>query len=194
VLTRVRYGVLGLLLILSVLALPDRSQAIVMGACELDLPGQCSTSISLSGDKVTIALENTSTAPGYIVADAFNVGAATVNLGSFTSSDPDFKIAVLPFTSLDTLITINWFGGSTISDGIGAGQTAWFSFTLRNYAGVTEESILNSTLIGFIGYRSLDVDQVPVKRVAMPEFGSLPLLGLGLGGLGILWRRRQVQQ
>jgi hypothetical protein len=46
-------------------------------------------------------------------------------------------------------------------------------------------------LVGFIGPRSIDIDQVNVKRVAMPEMSTLPLLVVGLGGLGILWRRRR---
>jgi hypothetical protein len=188
--TDIRYGILGLLLLLAIVALPASTEALIVGACDTDHPGRCVASVSLVGSTVSISLQNTGS--GYIVADAFSIGSATVRAGSFTSSDPDFRLVVVPFGFLDTLITINWLGGATPSAGIGANQSATFSFALNNGAGVTESSIFNSMLIGFagLGLSGIDIDRVGVTRVAMPEIGSLPLLGLALGGLGILWRRR----
>jgi hypothetical protein len=187
-----RIGLSAVLLAACLAVAPTEARAMLSGVCDGDLPGGCLTSVSFAGDTVTISLKNLSSS-GYIVADAFNIGSAVVKLGTFTTSDADFKIAVLPFSSLDTLITINWFGGSTISDGIGAGGSAWFSFDVYGgYAGL-DAKILDSMLVGFIGPRSIDIDQVNVKRVAMPEMSTLPLLVLGLGGLGVLWRRRASQ-
>lgn len=184
------FGFFGFLLVLAIVATAAPSEAVIVGACDTDHPGRCLASVSLAGSTVSISLQNTGS--GYIVADAFSIGSATVRAGSFTSTDPDFGLVVLPFGFLDTLITINWLGGATPTAGIGANQTASFSFTLNNGAGVTESSIFNSMLIGFagLGLRGIDIDRVGVTRIAMPEIGSLPLLGLALGGLGILWRRR----
>jgi hypothetical protein len=184
-----RSGIVGLLVGLGVVAAPGLGEAVAVGACGRDLPGACRASVSLSGNTVTISLDNTSGAGGpYIVAELFRLGKkVTVYPGSFVSSDPDFEIRALPLGRRDTLIAF----GSAPGAGIAPGESATFSFAIDDAAGLSEKKILKGSWITFGGSSRVDVDRPRLTRVAMPEPASLPLLALALGGLGLLWRRRR---
>jgi hypothetical protein len=195
-----RYGIVALVLAVSTFGLSSEARAVLSGACASDLPGLCTVSVELSGSAVTIILTNTSPAAngGYIVADAFNIGTAQVDASSFAANDADFKLnlqgaSVSPYGARDTLISITdaWLGGGSPTSGLGAGQSLKLTFSLTDVGNLSEEGLLGSTLIRFRGFEDGDSDKDTVVRVAMPELGSLPLLVLGLGGLSMLWWRRQ---
>jgi len=70
------------------------SQATTIGACDSDLPGLCTKSVTLSGNTLTITLTNTSPTAngGYITADAFDLAGAASIL-NFSSTDADFMLS-----------------------------------------------------------------------------------------------------
>ena len=185
------------------LLLPAEARAIATGACDPDLPGLCTISVQLTGNTLTITLANTSPAAngGYITADAFNIGTAQLLAGSFSTTDSGFGLfgstSVSPYGTRDTLISSTngqWLGGGSPSGGIGVGEAATFTLSFASLGGLTEHSVLASSLVRFRGFLDGDSDKDLVTRVAMPEIGSLPLLVLGLTGLGVLWRRSALRR
>lgn len=197
--TLVRCTVVVVILALALL-FPTDARAIVTGTCDADLPGLCSISIQLAGSTLTITLANTSPAAngGYITASAFNIGTAQLLAGSFSTTDSDFGLfgstSVSPYGTRDTLISSTngqWLGGGFPGNGIGVGQTATFSLSFASLGNLTEQSVLDSSLVRFRGFVDGGSDKDVTTRVAMSEIGSLPLLVLGLTGLGVLWRRRR---
>jgi hypothetical protein len=193
----IRFGVLAAVLLVSPALFATEASALLTGTCDSDNPGACSLSVGLTGSILTITLANTSnpTNGGYIVADAFNLGSATIS--GFASTDTDFfttsgSTSVSPYGTRDTLVSItsSWLGGGSPTSGIGVGQSATFTLTLASLGGLTEQSIFDSTLIRFRGFADGDSDKDQV-RVKVPEMSTLPLLVLGLTGVGVLWRRRR---
>ena len=184
------------------------SHATTIGACDSDLPGLCTKSVTLSGNTLTITLTNTSPSAngGYITADAFDLaGAATIT--AYSTTDADFTlfpappsgggvVNVSPFGDREFVIGLdNTFegGGSPVA-GISTGTSATFTLTLGgNISSVTELSVFNSEVVRFRGFTDGSSDKDLITRT-VPEPASLLLLGSGLAAIGF-WnvkRRKSV--
>jgi hypothetical protein len=193
----IRYVVVALFLGASPFVLPHSASATLTGYCDATGPGSCEVVVTLTSSSLQIALTNTSSASngGYITADAFDLGAAEIT--GFATTDSAFKLtttdtSVSPYGSRDTLVSISnvWLGGGDPTAGLAVTESAKFTLSLTNAGGLTEQGILDSMVIRFKGFADGDSDKDTV-RVSMPEMSTLPLLVLGLGGLGVLWRRRR---
>lgn len=178
------------------------AKADVVGLCDPDGPGQCSASVNITGNIVTITLTNTSPAinSGFITAVAFNLAPGTV-INNFTTTNANYALfgpaptgwtgSVSPDGSRTHLISAtgnDYNGGGNPSGGAGTGASVTFTLTLASLNGNTEASIFNSMLIRERGFQDGGSDKDPLTQV--PEPASMFLLGTGLLGAAAGLRRR----
>jgi PEP-CTERM motif-containing protein len=188
---------------LTLLLVPSESKATLTGICNPDGPGQCSASVSLSGNILTISLTNTSPAlnGGFITAAAFDFTAGTTIVGgSFTTSDSDFvftqgAINVAPDGTRNAMFSSTnnpnpaYEGGGNPNGGTPVGATVTFSVTLSSLNGNTETAIFNSLLVRQRGFEDGGSDKDNLTQV--PEPASMLLLGSALMGFATRIRRRR---
>jgi hypothetical protein len=163
---------------------------------------------------LTIILTNTSPAAngGFLTADAFSLGVAgtdDIQVTAFTG-DPVFTgfelfpsplpsggggISANPFSDREFLISAtagDFEGGGGPDDGIPVGASATFMLTLSEDIDATAlDSFFASEAIRFRGFEDGGSDKTGVTAVtAVPEPGTLLLLGTGLAGAGAWSRTR----
>jgi hypothetical protein len=167
---------------------------------------------------VQISLTNTTSTGdavqyGYITGFGFNVPGSTTVSGTPSATDTDFKFltAAANTTSLQAgEFTYAWstnasqlhtVATSEISKGLAAGQSATFTVTLNNAAGLTAAAIANATAPAgapfsvrfrstntslYLGHNSPDGDKVPftITPSQPPPSGVPAPAGLVLGLIG----------
>lgn len=195
---------LSTLVVLGIVSLcfADTAKADMVGICDPDGPGECTATVNITGNVLTISITNTSPPAngGFVTAAAFNLTAGTV-VNTFVSTNANFAIfgaaptgwtgSVAPDGTRTHLISAtgnNYNGGGNPTGGVGVGQTVTFTVTLASLNGNTEASIFNSLLIRSRGFEDGGSDKDPLTEV--PEPASMLLLGSGLIGAAASLRRR----
>ena len=187
--------------ILTLLCSPLVSGATVIGACDAELPGSCTTSVDINptGTQFTIVLTNTSSLAngGFITGDAFDLpGTLGAILVSPTNSGFTLisgAIKVVPITpTREFLLTTDpspdpnnsFEGGGNPNTGIAAGSTLTFVFDITGGtltdSFINESFILNSQVIRFRGFSDGGSDKDIMLLATVPEAASFLLFATGL--------------
>jgi hypothetical protein len=193
--------ILPVLLLICIASVEGRADSV--GICASDAPGQCTATVNVTGNVITITLTNTSPAlnGGFITAAAFNLTPGTV-INNFATTNANFAVFgpaptgwtgnVSPDGTRTHLISAtgnDYNGGGNPSGGTPPGGTVTFTLTLASLNGNTEASVFNSLLIRQRGFEDGGSDKDPLIT-SVPEPASMLLLGTGLLGVGASLRHR----
>lgn len=200
---RLRKAIVPLLpVLLLICASAMESKADMVGTCAPDSPGQCSATVNITGNTLTITITNTSPAAngGFLTAVAFNLTAGTV-VNNFTTTNANFNLFgpaptgwtgnVAPDGTRTHLVSAtgnDYNGGGNPSGGTPPGSTVTFTLTLASLNGNTEASVFNSLLLRQRGFEDGGSDKDPLTSV--PEPATMLLLGSGLVGIAARYRKR----
>jgi hypothetical protein len=205
---RVKSAILPLLPVLLLICVASvESKADFVGTCASDGPGQCSATVNVTGNVITITLTNTSPAlnGGFITAAAFNLTPGTV-INTFVSTNANFNVFgptptgwtgnVSPDGTRTHLISAtnnDYNGGGSPSGGTPPGASVTFTLTLASLNGNTEASVFNSMLIRQRGFQD-GSDKDPLTLTSVPEPASMLLLGTSLVGVAAGLRKRRKKE